>query len=1106
MPSQHDNPPNLTTLAYRLGTHPTFLRRMLARLPNQTVPPGALETTTRPLDGLTTRDSDDPVIALLDAWAVVADVLTFYQERIANEGYLRTGTERRSIVELARAIGYELRPGLAASASVAFTVEATPSTPGPITLAAGLKIQSIPGQDELPQTFETMETIEARPEWNTLQPYLPLISAPQTIDSETTELYLAGVGTALQPGQQLLVMSDMTGRWSGPTLQTVEPEPTRGYTRVTWGQGLPETDQGALPAGVTSPQVFAFRQQAALFGHNASRWEDVPSEMKEVQGGVQRLTGDAWESIQAGLPYRAILALAARRWGNVDYLLAGTAGEGVYRSADNGESWTSCNTNLTNLMVHSLFVDAQGDLFAGSTDGAIFRSMDNGESWTLLSTGSLVETVETSDGSETVSVVSNGLPSTTIYALAGYEEEVVSYLYAGTDSGIYQSSDDGVTWTQLFDRKGVRALLVTPDDLLFVGSRDGLFQADLAAGSPSLAQVSPTDLNDRVIQALALETDQNGTLIILAGTDDGILTAASTAPDAEWTLLAESEEQDVRALAVGQDGTRFAATPLAGFVHDDWPGFQIDAAASQIDLNGVYARILTDSWVVLVNSEQIAPYRVRQASTVLRRDFGQEAKITRLELEIGPDAPSLDTFGGARLRETEVLIQSEVLPLFEVARPLDDPVEGNQIELDRVIPPLEPGRRIIVSGHPTSSNEPDETIVEVGFVSGVNEHEGRSIILLREPLQHRYDRATVIIQANVVLATQGETVTDEVLGSGDGTQTNQRFRLKKPPLTYVPAPTMTGARSTVEVRVNGVLWSEVDSLHTLDDRSQSYIIRQNDQGQTSLIFGDGQQGARLPTGAENVVATYRSGLGLAGEVPANSLVLLQTRPLGVVEVTNPLPAGGAADPETPAEARKNAPRTVLTMDRIVSLSDFEDFAQSFTGIGQAQATLLWTGETRLMHITLAGSDGDEIDSDSALYKSLVEAIDRRRNRLQQVQLDSYEPLLFNLAARVFIDPRYEAETVESALKQALVDTFSFQNRVFGQAVTASEVIAVIQGVPGVVAVDLDSLYLTTHSEPELNPLLSAEKAHWSQGEAKPAQLLLLNQDEDGVELDMMSLK
>jgi len=44
------------------------------------------------------RDDSDPSIALLDAWAVVADVLTFYQERISNEGYLRTAQERTSLI------------------------------------------------------------------------------------------------------------------------------------------------------------------------------------------------------------------------------------------------------------------------------------------------------------------------------------------------------------------------------------------------------------------------------------------------------------------------------------------------------------------------------------------------------------------------------------------------------------------------------------------------------------------------------------------------------------------------------------------------------------------------------------------------------------------------------------------------------------------------------------------------------------------------------------------------------------------------------------------------------------------------------------------------
>src|ERR1700752_3132201 len=157
------NRPGLTALAYRVGTHAQFKQRMLARL-------SAAERSA--LAGLQTRADDDFAIALLDAWATVADVLTFYQERIANESYLRTATERLSLVHLARLIGYEPRPGVAAHTLLAFTLEDAPGSPDRVVIDIGTKVQSIPGPGELPQTFETAERIEARAEWQAIRPRL----------------------------------------------------------------------------------------------------------------------------------------------------------------------------------------------------------------------------------------------------------------------------------------------------------------------------------------------------------------------------------------------------------------------------------------------------------------------------------------------------------------------------------------------------------------------------------------------------------------------------------------------------------------------------------------------------------------------------------------------------------------------------------------------------------------------------------------------------------------------------------------------------------------------------------------------------------------------
>src|SRR4030042_3493379 len=111
-PESLENLPGVAQRAYRVGTHGSFKAAMLARLPGQAG-----------LSRLTTRADDDPSIATLDAAATLLDVLTFYQERIANEAYLRTAVERRSVLELARAIGYELNPGVAASTYLAFPIE-----------------------------------------------------------------------------------------------------------------------------------------------------------------------------------------------------------------------------------------------------------------------------------------------------------------------------------------------------------------------------------------------------------------------------------------------------------------------------------------------------------------------------------------------------------------------------------------------------------------------------------------------------------------------------------------------------------------------------------------------------------------------------------------------------------------------------------------------------------------------------------------------------------------------------------------------------------------------------------------------------------------------
>jgi len=82
-PLQVENRPALSAIAYRIGTYASFRESMLEEI-----------VRTPELAPLTTRRDDDYTVTILDLWAAVADVLTFYQERYANEAFLRTATWR----------------------------------------------------------------------------------------------------------------------------------------------------------------------------------------------------------------------------------------------------------------------------------------------------------------------------------------------------------------------------------------------------------------------------------------------------------------------------------------------------------------------------------------------------------------------------------------------------------------------------------------------------------------------------------------------------------------------------------------------------------------------------------------------------------------------------------------------------------------------------------------------------------------------------------------------------------------------------------------------------------------------------------------------------
>lgn len=837
-PAGVGNRMGLSAIAYRIGDYAQFKESLLAGLSSSAYPA---------LAGLRTRDADDYTLGLLDAVSCAADVLTFYQERIANESYLRTASERVSLQEMAKLIGYRLRPGVAAETWLSFALE-SPKTPPPnlppepgafvtgipttLSLEAGLKVQSVPGPNEKPQTFETVEDIAARPQWNAVRPWLAARRVPARGD---TELWIEGLRNNLKPGdalvfagQEFMAHPTTNNNWDFRLIEAVELDTDRDRTHVRWKRGLGSISPFSDPASAAT--VYVLRKRMAVFGHNAPLWRSMNASFR------------------------------------VDYL-----------------------------------------------DGAT----DNHE-WPDFTT--------------------SALPTNTVGG------------YVDLDS---VASD------------------VTPGSLV--------------------------------------------------------------------------------AMAKGEFNRPSEGAP-----------------------RGTYVEL----------------YKVSSTTEVSRAQFAMSGKVTRLGLS-GQNLAEKFRDAGA-VRDSSVYVQSEALTL--AAYPVTAAVAGDQLPLALPSDGLQVGRRVIVNGLRDTGGA---AVVHPAAITAVAADANGTLLTLAPPLPGPLRRDTVVAHLNVALATHGETVA-QILGQGDASQAFQRFELKRTPLTYRSAGNETGADSELSVRVGDIEWTEKPTLFGAPADDRAYSLRTDEQGKTWVAFGDGVRGARLPSGVNNVRATYRQGLGQQGNVGSDQLTQLMTRPLGLKSVSNPVAAQGGTDPEPADQARRTMPLGTRTLGRAVSLLDYEDFAMAFTGIAKAQARVLQRASGPTIAITVAGQDGVPLSNANPVWNNLWKALKNSGDPHVTVALLSYQATPFRLGLKVKRDPAYALKPLLAAVEAALRAHFSFDARSLAQPVLQSDVIAVAHSVPGVVAVDLDFLYggsaPTAQTLKSRQTRLLASRMRVVGGVALPAELLTLHSD------------
>jgi predicted phage baseplate assembly protein len=319
--------------------------------------------------------------------------------------------------------------------------------------------------------------------------------------------------------------------------------------------------------------------------------------------------------------------------------------------------------------------------------------------------------------------------------------------------------------------------------------------------------------------------------------------------------------------------------------------------------------------------------------------------------------------------------------------------------------------------------------------------------------------------ANVVDATQGETVRNEVLGSSDGSAF-QSYQLKQKPLTYLPSTDPEGlaaVQSTLTVMVNLVRWNEQPTLLESSPNAQDFTTTLDDSGQTTVIFGDGVNGARPPTGKNNILARYRKGLGTSGNVASDAIQQLIDSVPGLQKVTNPEPSLGGTDKESISQIRVNAPASLRTFGRAVSAADYAGLALSYPGVAKASAAWILRDAITLQalpqpYVQLTVATVNQAPLTTQFARQLRSFLDKRRDPNVPLRILDFTPIYIDVAAIIDVKDNYPRQATLAAAQAALnpglnpdntAGYFAFERLEFGQSIHLSAVYAVLQNVPGV---------------------------------------------------------
>jgi photosystem II stability/assembly factor-like uncharacterized protein len=212
-----------------------------------------------------------------------------------------------------------------------------------------------------------------------------------------------------------------------------------------------------------------------------------------------------WKRISIGQDFErdAVTAFATDKK-DADVIYVAMQNAGVYKTIDGGRSWRPAHQGLASTQVESLLIDSQNlRILYASTMGGVFKTEDGAENWHRIGEGT--------------------------YLLMDLQDN--SHLYARDENDIYETRDQGNTWNTVYALKkecpdSVSSWAIHPSNgnMLFIGGGEtcsGVYQSsDSGLTWASLGLKDKPDLN-----SLAIGLDEQGNFSIYTNFDSSVVLA-----------------------------------------------------------------------------------------------------------------------------------------------------------------------------------------------------------------------------------------------------------------------------------------------------------------------------------------------------------------------------------------------------------------------------------------------------------------------------------------------------------------------------------------------------------------------------------------------------